>query len=47
MSLIEQMFPFRTRRLFNSDCEKVDGGGLETHGHCALDLFAPELIQEP
>lgn len=46
MSVIEQLFLLGRRRLFNSDCGKVEGGGLETLDHCALELFAPELIQE-
>jgi hypothetical protein len=33
-------------RLFNSVCEKARGKLLETQDCCALDLFAPKLIQE-
>jgi hypothetical protein len=46
MSVIEQVFPRGRRRLFNSDGAKTDGKGLETRDHCALELFAPELIHE-
>jgi hypothetical protein len=46
MSSIEHLFPLGRRRLFNSDCEKAEGRGLETQEHCAFELFAPELIHE-
>ena len=46
MSQIEQSSPRETRELFNKDCEKLDSGGLETWDHCAIEQFAPEVIQE-
>jgi hypothetical protein len=46
MSLIEQSPPLERRWLFNSDGAKNDGKSLETQDHCALELFAPELIHE-
>jgi hypothetical protein len=30
---------------FNRDCEKTPGKYLEARDYCALDLFAPKLIQ--
>jgi hypothetical protein len=31
---------------FNSDGGKTDGKHGETHDHCGVELFAPELIHE-
>lgn len=47
LSVIEQLFPVGKRRLFNSDGAKTDGKSLETQDHCALELFAHELIHGP
>jgi hypothetical protein len=46
MCVIETSSALGRRQFFNSACEKAGGKSLETQDHCALELFARELIHQ-